>query len=153
MGDVIMKLTSVKKKGIPMLLVGGILAGTGIFTTSTASAAELPAPAVSNEKNESVIQYGATTNRYKGYVKSSTVTSKKYMGTVTKTNGWAFNIGITIKGVSIGGGKTYSEIRNFREYKVTRKYVMHFDVYNGIGQKINSYDETHYATTTEYERA
>lgn len=30
---------------------------------------------------------------------------------------------------------------------------MHFDVYNGAGQKIDSFETTHTETTIEYERA
>ncbi|HFK1741734.1 hypothetical protein V7652_15130 [Bacillus thuringiensis] len=137
-----------KKKVIPTLLVGGILAG-GSFVTNNAYAAEVNP---SNETN-SIKPLCATCNQYKGYIKYSNTLSHEYLGTVTKTSGYATNTGFTVYGISFGGGKTYSESRNFKEYRVKRQYYMHFDVYNGAGQKIDSFDTTRTETTIEYERA
>lgn len=137
-----------KKKVIPTLLVGGILAG-GSFVTNNAYAAE----ANPTNGTQSVKPLCATCNHYKGYIKYSNTLSYDYLGTVTKTSGYASNGGFTVYGVNFGGGKVYSESRNFKEYRVKRQYYMHFDVYNGAGQKIDSFETTRTETTIEYERA
>lgn len=146
--DGVLNLNFLKKKVVPTLLVGGILASGG-FVADNAYAAEV------NPSNgtESVTPRCATCNQYKGYIKYSNTLNYEYLGTVTKTSGWATNSGFTMYGINFGGGQTYSESRNFKEYRVTRQYFMHFDVYNGAGQKIDSFDTARTETTIEYERA
>ncbi|WP_050583531.1 LMxysn_1693 family intestinal colonization protein [Bacillus cereus] len=95
----------------------------------------------------------ATCNQYKGYIKYSNILSHEYLGTVTTTSGWLTNTGFTMYGINFGGGKTYSQSRNFKEYRVKRQYFMHFDVYNAISKKIDSFETARTETTIEYERA
>ncbi|OUB77080.1 LMxysn_1693 family intestinal colonization protein [Bacillus thuringiensis] len=112
-------------------MVGGILAGGSFFADRTYAAEVNP-----SNGTESVKPLCATCNQYKGYIKYSNILSHEYLGTVTRTSGWATNTGFTVYGISFGGGKTYSESRNFKEYRVKRQYYMHFDVYNPVGKKL-----------------
>ncbi|QDP41409.1 LMxysn_1693 family intestinal colonization protein [Radiobacillus deserti] len=143
------EMPNFKKVFFSLLSVCMVL-GLSFTVGNPVSASKLTPP--NNEEN--IIQpQCATCNHYEGYIKSQTLISKKYLGKVTKSSGYAINAKFTVYGVTFGGSRTYSESRVFREYSVKRKYVMHFDVYNGAGYKIDSFDTTRYITTKEYERS